>query len=94
MSVIISYNDDYAQKGNRQKNGTTAAGKKSLIPSSGKDCPYCHIIVANGDPDGENIPGDDGRRRHKSCAKLAVARSKDTELRRTVNLQLQTNGAS
>lgn len=58
-------------------NGGSA--KLTSIPSSGKYCPYCNKMVAKCDPDGEDIPGSNGKKRHKSC-RLAVAQGKNTEL--------------
>jgi hypothetical protein len=61
----------------------------SLIPPSGKYCLHCNLTVANGDPDGENVPGDGEKRQHKSCAdakRLAVAQSKNTELCEVANI--------
>ena len=68
----------------RNGNGST---KPTSIPSSGKYCFLCNEMVANGDPDGEDVPGSGGNeRRHQSCVRSAIARGKNTELRETANL--------
>jgi hypothetical protein len=60
---------------------------KTSILSSEKYCPCCHVTVANGDPDGEDVPGSNGeKRQHRFCVRrLAVARCRDTELREVAN---------
>lgn len=75
------------QEPTRKKNGNGSNTKPTSIPSSGKYCGYCNKMVAKCDPDGEDDPGSDGnKRRHKSCVRLAVARSRNTELRGMANL--------
>lgn len=66
-------------KGNGNRNQ-----EQTSIRSSEKYCPYCYRMIANEDPDREDI---DNERRHKSCFRgLTVAQSKNTELREAVNL--------
>lgn len=63
----MSYPEEGRQFGKpkpQNSNGT----KLTEIKSSGKFCPYCHIMIANGDPNGEGVPGSNGKeRRHKVC---------------------------
>jgi len=65
------------RKGDNQKEKERA---RTLVLSSGEYCPFCHEMVAKGDPEGENIPGSDGKKRqHRACSgRFAVAQGENT----------------
>jgi hypothetical protein len=75
----------YQTKRRSDNGGNT---KKISVSPSGKYCSICNEMVGNGDPDGEDVPESNGKkRRHKSCVKrLAFLQSKNTESCKTANL--------
>jgi hypothetical protein len=87
MAGVIIFKDREGRKKRKFKiKGSKRGGNgKKTIPEKDFFCPLCNLVVAPGDPDGEDINKE--KKQHKSCERrLAFARSKNTEFRESANL--------